>query len=131
MLKSLKIKNFTVFSQTNLSFSPGINVFIGGNGMGKSHLLKLGYTVAFISHEIRKEEYVTKKNLQGRIAEKLNSVFRPEYLGRLARRKSGRNRCEIDAGFALSGCDFGFSFASNSREEVSLNSRANSNGLDS
>lgn len=52
----------------------------------------------------------------------MTAVFRPEYLGRLTRRKSGRNRCEIDAKFFYSKCDFSFSFASNSREEVVLKS---------
>jgi DNA repair ATPase RecN len=43
MLKTLSIKNFTVFSDVALAFSPGLNVIVGENGTGKTHLLKLGY----------------------------------------------------------------------------------------
>jgi energy-coupling factor transporter ATP-binding protein EcfA2 len=42
MLKSLEIKNFTVFEEANLEFSEGLNVLIGENGTGKTQLLKLG-----------------------------------------------------------------------------------------
>jgi predicted ATP-dependent endonuclease of OLD family len=45
MLKSLTIKNFTVFTNSKIEFSPGINVIIGDNSTGKSHLLKLAYSM--------------------------------------------------------------------------------------
>lgn len=45
MIKMLKLQNFTVFKEANLEFSPGLNVIIGENGTGKSHLLKLGYAI--------------------------------------------------------------------------------------
>ncbi len=45
MLKSLSIKNFTVFADAITEFSPGFNIVIGDNATGKSHLLKLGYSV--------------------------------------------------------------------------------------
>ncbi len=45
MLQSLEIKNFTVFEEANLEFSAGLNIIIGENGTGKTHLLKLGYLV--------------------------------------------------------------------------------------
>lgn len=40
-LTGIEIRNFTAFSELSLEFCPGINVFIGANGTGKSHLLKL------------------------------------------------------------------------------------------
>ena len=48
MLRALEIKNFTVFEEVKLEFSPGLNVVIGENGTGKSHLLKLGYSIMLI-----------------------------------------------------------------------------------
>lgn len=45
-IQSLELKNFTKFKHINLTFSEGINVFIGGNGTGKTHLLKVLYCVA-------------------------------------------------------------------------------------
>lgn len=43
MIKQLKIKNFTVFDQLEMNLSPKINVIIGENGTGKTHLLKVAY----------------------------------------------------------------------------------------
>ena len=40
MLKKMSIKNLTVFSGAELVFSSGLNVIIGENGSGKSHILK-------------------------------------------------------------------------------------------
>jgi predicted ATPase len=54
MLKSLDIKNFTVFLDARLEFSPGLNVIIGDNATGKSHLLKLGYSVIHTLYQVGK-----------------------------------------------------------------------------
>ncbi|MCL1843825.1 MAG: AAA family ATPase [Defluviitaleaceae bacterium] len=43
-IKSIDIKNFTVFEDFKCTFSPGVNVFIGENGTGKTHLLKMLYS---------------------------------------------------------------------------------------
>lgn len=39
----LTLKNFTVFADAKLEFCPGINVLIGENACGKTHVLKLLY----------------------------------------------------------------------------------------
>lgn len=44
-ITELQIRNFTVFKQVDLKFAAGINVFIGENGTGKSHVLKAIYTL--------------------------------------------------------------------------------------
>jgi hypothetical protein len=62
----------------------------------------------------------TKSVLQTRLADKLVSVFRPESLGRLARRKQGRERCDISMRFDKKDLGVDFSFATNSKSEVSL-----------
>lgn len=43
-LTDLTLKNFTCFSDLEISLSPGINVFIGANGTGKTHILKVLYS---------------------------------------------------------------------------------------
>ena len=43
MITQLKLKNFTAFSQLTVDFSPKINVIIGENGNGKTHVLKAAY----------------------------------------------------------------------------------------
>ena len=49
MLNSLKVKEFTVFRDVNLKFTDGLNVFVGANGTGKTHLLKLPYAALAMS----------------------------------------------------------------------------------
>ncbi|GAA4019049.1 hypothetical protein GCM10022408_36280 [Hymenobacter fastidiosus] len=52
MLKRLLIKDFTVFADADFTFGPGLNVIVGTNGTGKSHVLKLGYTAARVTARI-------------------------------------------------------------------------------
>lgn len=42
----LALKNFTVFEDAKFEFCPGINVLIGENASGKTHVLKLLYAPA-------------------------------------------------------------------------------------
>ena len=42
-IKSVSISDFTVFENTHINFCDGVNVIIGENGTGKTHLLKLLY----------------------------------------------------------------------------------------
>lgn len=39
-IKRIKFQNYTVFEDQQMEFSPGINVIIGENGTGKTHLMK-------------------------------------------------------------------------------------------
>lgn len=121
MLKSLKVKNLTVFAEANLRFSPQLNVFVGENGSGKSHLLKVAYAVlAASAEEGRKPDAPapTKALLQSRLASKLVAVLRPESLGRLARRQPGLSRCDVQCGFQDRRHDVEFHFAAKSQAEV-------------
>lgn len=124
MLKSLSINNLTVFQQADLRLASGLNVIVGENGCGKSHLLKVAYSVMAASAEEGKKPTAsepTKTVLQKVLAEKLVNVMRPESLGRLARRKQGRERCELSFEFdeAVLNCSFGF--ATSSKSEVQIN----------
>lgn len=76
MLKHLQLQRFTAFEQADLQFSPGLNVLIGENGTGKTHLLKLLYAACCASDPAES------------FARKLVAVFRPHdnEIGRLASR---------------------------------------------
>ena len=43
-ISGIKLENFTVFKDVELKFDKGINVFIGENGTGKTHILKVLYS---------------------------------------------------------------------------------------
>ena len=123
MLKSLAIRNLTVFAEANLQFSPQLNVIIGENGFGKSHLLKAAYAVLAASAEEGRQPAAsapTKAVLQKRLADKLVAVLRPESLGRLARRKQGRERCELRFCFDDPRLDIACGFATPSKSEVNI-----------
>jgi len=123
MIKSLGIKNFTVFQDARFDFDPGLNVIVGENGAGKTHALKLAYSVLAASAEEGRKPNAgspTKAILQSRLGEKLVNVFRPESLGRLARRKQGRERCDIELKFDKKTLDVSFSFATQSKADVQV-----------
>ena len=123
MLQSLDIRNLTVFVEAHLRFSPQLNVIVGENGSGKSHLLKVAYAVLAASAEEGRKPTAsspTKTLLQTRVAEKLMAVLRPESLGRLARRKQGRERCRLRLGFDDPRLDIGCSFTTASKSEVDI-----------
>lgn len=121
MLKSLILKNFTVFADVHIEFSSGLNVIIGDNASGKTHLLKLGYSVM---HTLsRKQKLVNAKKT---LADKLYQVFKTNSLGHLTRHGSGRQRAQIAIEMSLPENHtetLKFSFAKNSRTEVSLDKR--------
>ena len=49
-IQKISVANFTVFEDLEIDLCDGINIFIGENGTGKTHLLKLLYAVALL-HE--------------------------------------------------------------------------------
>jgi predicted ATP-dependent endonuclease of OLD family len=123
VINNLSIKNLTVFLEANLQFSTHLNVIVGENGTGKTHLLKIAYSALATSWEEKRKltsSLPTKTLMQNRLAAKLVNVFRPESLGRLARRKQGRERCDIKLNFKNEQFNFAFSFATNSKTEVLL-----------
>lgn len=123
MLKTLSIKNLTVFQEAKLEFAPGLNVIVGENGCGKSHLLKVAYAVIAASAEEGRKSansIPVKTHWQKALANKLVNVLRPESLGRLARRKQGRERCELGLRFSDDRFNCTFSFATSSKSEVQV-----------
>ena len=82
----LKLERFTAFERLDFSPSPGVNAFVGTNGTGKTHLMKVAYAACDITK--------TKAGF----AEKLIRVFMPSgrSLGRLVRRRKGGTQCNLE-----------------------------------
>lgn len=75
-IKSLKLKNFTAFDEIEFEFSPGINVLIGGNSTGKTHVLKLLYCFRKLKEEtIRAKKHIRSINDTVSFNNILSSVF--------------------------------------------------------
>lgn len=94
MLKTLTIKDFMGLPDSTVNFASGITVILGENGTGKSSLLKLAYSLTSV---LAKTPTRKKTNLAEELSDKLIGVFRPEDLGRLAKRRPGRTNAEIEA----------------------------------
>lgn len=84
MFKHLSIENFGAFKKANLDFSPNINVFIGENGTGKTHIMKLIYCLQHSSSKGNSE-----------LEKKILNVFRVKTIGRLVHRKQGTTSSSI------------------------------------
>ncbi|QEP43567.1 ATP-binding cassette domain-containing protein [Ectothiorhodospiraceae bacterium BW-2] len=116
MIKSCSFTNFAALPSAIWQFSSGVNVIVGENGLGKSHLLKAIYALL----KINEETQLTKNTLEKRYAEKLVAVMRPESLGRLVKRKQGRGRCEIALTMHNSRGNVAIAFASNAKSQVDI-----------
>lgn len=80
MITRVEIHNITAFEELKCEFSPGMNVFIGENGTGKTHLMKLLYSALVVA------DVKERKTIQ----QKLEENFLPDSIGRLVRRARGR-----------------------------------------
>lgn len=85
-ITKIKLERFTAFERLDLDLSSGINVFIGTNGTGKTHLMKVAYSASDIS----------KTNAD--FAEKIIRVFMPSgrAIGRLVKRRKVSTRCAVE-----------------------------------
>ena len=82
-LTKVKLIRFTAFADLEVGFSPGINAFIGVNGVGKTHLMKVCYAACDVANPKKEDSF----------AEKLVRVFLPSGRtpGRLVKRQKGRS----------------------------------------
>ncbi len=131
MLKSADFTNLTSVPNGKWEFSPGLNVIVGENGLGKSHVLKSIYSVlkamnsglrdsGLRDSEHRKEDALSKTQLEQSIADELVGNMRPDNLGRLVKRRQGRNRAEISLSFKKIDLNTEFGFATNSQKRVDM-----------
>ncbi len=95
-ITACKIENFTVFESTEIEFCAGVNVIIGANGTGKSHLLKLLY--AMTQWASGKKSNEGKKHKGDFVPPLLHGLFKPEDgdLSLLLRRRSTDATADIE-----------------------------------
>jgi len=78
-IQKIDLLNFTVFEQLSIDFCEGVNILIGENGTGKTHLMKLIYSACkAVSPKVS-------------FSQKIVNTFRPDdfKIGRLVNRKPG------------------------------------------
>jgi predicted ATP-dependent endonuclease of OLD family len=70
MITRLKVENFTAFDSLELEFGEGIQVFVGANGTGKTHLLKVMYALI--------QSHFTDQDDEA-FSQTVAKMFRPSY----------------------------------------------------
>lgn len=73
MIEKIACRDFTAFDKLNVEFSPGLNVIIGENGIGKTHLLKACYALSSAGMLKRDGD----ASFEGAMCAMLTGVFRP------------------------------------------------------
>ena len=103
LTERLTLTGFTVFDDVTFEFVPGVNVLLGANGAGKTHVMKLLYSVLRAY-----EEQQTSAELVASLQTKLAGVFKPDNnsVGRLVRRVRGKGVAEVAA--RVDGKTYGF-----------------------
>lgn len=80
-IKKIELDNFTVFNNITIPFCNGVNILIGENGLGKTHIMKMVYAACQSSkHDVS-------------FPQKTVMVFRPDNssIGRLVNRSKNDN----------------------------------------
>jgi AAA15 family ATPase/GTPase len=125
MLKRLNIENFTVFSKANFEFAAGLNVIVGENGTGKTHVLKLAYAVISESRsQVNKQKNVVNvtTEIQSRGNDyfiKILDVFKAEAIDNFIKNKI----------YGADGMGFQFELRGDN-PSFSFNSKYSDNGLE-
>lgn len=93
MIEKIDVSDITAFGELHAEFAPGLNVFIGENSTGKTHLMKLLYSALIYS------DAAEQRNMKMLLMEN----FLPDTIGRMVKRAQGRKsgsfeilRCDED-----------------------------------
>lgn len=96
MIDKLQLKNFTAFKNLEIDFSPKINVIVGENGTGKTHLLKAAYALRYDDNDNVTFDSLTKKLLR---------LFQPTNNSLVELKHDGsRENAQLMANFSLDRC---------------------------
>ncbi len=104
-ISTVTLKAFSVFEDVALNFCPGVNVLIGTNATGKSHLMKAVYSMLKASEKSPWDTDNEALKYRVQLLAKLTKVFRPqdESVGRLVKRTLGRKSGSVFVSFTRGG----------------------------
>lgn len=124
MIKRVELRNFTAFTDLALDLSPKINVIIGENGTGKTHLLKAAYGLCAGAPLFKNKPDISENELKAALTAKLLRLFMPldDKLGKM-HRQGATEQAYLSAQFA-GGQEITTSFFYNS-EALAIQKRGN------
>lgn len=105
-IQNLTMKNVTVFDEISMDFSKGVNVLIGSNGMGKTHIMKLLYSACqAVRHDVS-------------FPEKVMRTFRPDKseISHLVRRDGTSGKHTASVLVESEDAKIGMTFASDTKK---------------
>lgn len=123
MIRKLVVEGITVYPTTeSFNFVPGINVIVGGNDSGKSHLMKLCYAMSKWGSESHRRELPEIWAEEKRLRQTLLRVFGTHNLTAITARNRGngtaRVRCSLEGHkVPLGTADVDFFFTAGREEE--------------
>ena len=122
MITRLKLSNFTNFSKLEIDFSAKINVIIGENSTGKTHLLKAAYGLCTASTLYKNKPDISQDDLEAALTTKMLRLFMPldDKLGKM-HRQGATEQAQLHVNFAL-GQKLTTTFFNNSKSLVIQNS---------
>ncbi|MDP8207032.1 MAG: ATP-binding protein [Candidatus Electryonea clarkiae] len=111
MFTDLRLENSALFKDFEWKNHDKLNVIIGENDTGKTHLLKIMYSIAKSIEEFKIRQKTDKPLWKQALASKLLWVFQPGstgdwHLGELVRK--GEKRLEVEAHFCNNNLHFSF-----------------------
>lgn len=124
MIERLELRNLTVFTGLTLELSPRINVIIGENGTGKTHLLKAAYGLCAGAPLFKNKPDTGDDEIEVALTAKLLRLFMPldDKLGKM-HRQGATDQAYLSARFA-GGQKIAATFFNNSKA-LALQDRAN------
>lgn len=102
-IRSVELKDFTAFEDARFELSPALNVLIGTNGTGKTHLMKVAYAT-LRAIDARRSPLDLRNRLQAQLA----GVFLPEddKIARLVRRGRGQRSATVQVASSAGSLSF-------------------------
>lgn len=98
MIRKLTVSGITVFPQeTAFDFAPGINVIVGGNDSGKSHLMRLCYALCRWGEKSPRREFPEIWAEEERLRKYLLRAFSAQELSSLVSRSLPLPRASVRA----------------------------------
>lgn len=132
-ISRLELTNFTCFSEVSFEFSSGINVFIGENGTGKTHILKSMFSLLkkhyesdiWYAEENEDEKVKLQKViLSASIERNFKEIFKC-YESTKTLIRQGANKFQISAFFNDKKVGYFHNVISDSSEKLGLNENSN------
>ncbi len=87
-IQSLTLKQFTAFEEASFEFCPGINVLIGANSTGKTHVMKIIYTLLKVCETVHQKPAPV---MEAVVLDKIYGIFRPSEIDYLIHYPSSDN----------------------------------------